>query len=382
MGPTMAEWFGLREGLHNFMIENEAHASLLFARQELDEKLQAILRKAFRTESPPKFVLYGDWGVGKTHTMRHVEYDIENNPGYPAITIFAELPDVGSKSTFQVAHAAMLDALGFEKAQQWMAAYQAKHQQQTLSLIQAETQSGDIARAFATLPTFGDAARTAWDWLRGISLSAADARSVGLPPVLEQSLAMATVLRMMGRLARDIEDQMLVFMLDEATKVENVTNADAIRHWTNAFKVLADDLTKEIGFVVSLSFRDPDDMPEPLRDQQVRTRFGEEQYIRLDNFDLSATREFVVALLDQWIDPVARKTLSTEFAAEAEGEEIECFPLTKEGLEIFVEFACKDGGISNPRDAQKKLDDTLNSAIDDGRHVVSGTYLSAAVGGY
>src|SRR3954471_22308924 len=109
---TMAEWFGLKAGHRDFHIENDVHASLLFARSELDEQLQGILRKSFRTGNPPKFVLFGDWGVGKTHTMRHIEYVIENNDAFNARTIYVELPDITSKSTFQTAHAALLDAIG------------------------------------------------------------------------------------------------------------------------------------------------------------------------------------------------------------------------------------------------------------------------------
>jgi Cdc6-like AAA superfamily ATPase len=77
---TMADWYGLVDGKFDFSIENDTNADLLFARKELDKQLSAILRRSFRTQNPPKLVLYGDWGVGKTHTMRHVEYVI--NPDH------------------------------------------------------------------------------------------------------------------------------------------------------------------------------------------------------------------------------------------------------------------------------------------------------------
>src|SRR3954469_7347189 len=116
----MQEWFGLKEGHRDFTIETDTDARLFFARHELDEQLQAILRRSFRTGSPPKMVLYGDWGVGKTHTMRHLEHVIETSEDFPAIVVFVELPDITSKSTFQVAHAALLDALGLPRAKQWV----------------------------------------------------------------------------------------------------------------------------------------------------------------------------------------------------------------------------------------------------------------------
>ncbi len=232
---TMAAWYGLRDTRRDFTVENAGDAQLLFARATLDETLKQILRKSFRTRNPPKFVLYGDWGVGKTHTLRHVEYAISTDPDYKAQCVFVELPDITAKSSFQVAHAALLDALGLDRAKTWMVQYQTKYQSKAKDLIQKETQSEDIARAFLTLIGFGDSARTCRDWLRGVELSSAEARAVGLPPVLQQSIQLVGVLRMLGKLSLDIDDKILVLMIDEAAKLTDITNTDCIGHWRNAF---------------------------------------------------------------------------------------------------------------------------------------------------
>ncbi len=94
---------------------------------------------------------------------------------------------------------------------------------------------------------------------------------------------------MLGLLLREAEDKMLVFMLDETTKLDGVADDDAIAHWTNALKLIADDATKEVGFIMSGSYVDPDDMAEPLRDQQVMSRFGHSNYVALRNMDEEGT---------------------------------------------------------------------------------------------
>src|SRR3954449_82458 len=144
----MQDWFGLRAEHLDFMIETEADSALFFARHQLDEELHAILRRSFRTGNPPKMVLYGDWGVGKTHTMRHVEYVIEHNASFEATVVFVEIPDITSKATFQVAHAALLDALGIDRAKQWMIQFQAKNPVEAQNMIKEFAQSGDISIAF------------------------------------------------------------------------------------------------------------------------------------------------------------------------------------------------------------------------------------------
>src|SRR5262245_17250724 len=122
---TMAEWFGLKQGRTDFYVENQADAHLLFGRTELDARLRAVLRRSFRTTHPPKLVLYGDWGVGKTHTMRHMQYEIEKTDAYAADVIFVELPDISSKTDFQAAHSALLDALGIDRVKVWVTQFQA-----------------------------------------------------------------------------------------------------------------------------------------------------------------------------------------------------------------------------------------------------------------
>lgn len=379
----MQSWFGLREEHRDFSIQTEGDRRLFFARNDLDEELKRRLRRAFRTENPPKMVVYGDWGVGKTHTMRHLQYEIEEQPAYKAIVVFVELPDITKKATFQVAHSALLDAFGIERATNLLLHFRTKHQSDAREQIQGFTQSNDIAIAFSNLLGLGDASRIGWDWLRGIKLSAVDARMAGLPPMLEQSGHFVKVLQFLGRLAREAEDAMLVFMLDEATKLDAVQDSDALAHWTNAFKLLADDSNKDIGLIVSISVIDLNDIAEPLHNQQVVSRFGQSNYVRLSNLSEEETRDFISDLVQEWVDNDARETLTNKFPGEADGETVSArsFPFTENGLDLAARYAAyRDGaGYTTPRDIQKNLDDLLNRAIDDGRHILSSTYLNSVV---
>jgi len=379
---TMQSWFGLKEEHKDFSIETDTDSALFFARHELDEHLQAMLRRSFRTGNPPKMVLYGDWGVGKTHTMRHMQFVIENKDEFHAIVVFVELPDITSRSTFQIAHSALLDAVGLDRAKQWVLQFQTRHPADAQHQIREFTQSGDVATAFANMLAFGEGSRIAWDWLRGLPLSAADARLAGLPPSLSQSNHYVRVLQMFGRLSQEVEGKSLVFMLDEATKLVYVTNQDAVNHWVNAFKLLADQQIKEVGFIVSGSWIDPDDMALPLQDQQVVTRFGKPNYIMLHRLDERDTSVFIRALLSEWIDSAKRNQLIDQCSKEADGQSVtaETFPFTEPGLDLVVQYACRHGGYTTPRDIQVDLDDLLNRAIDDGRHVLGSVYISHLIG--
>ena len=198
-----------------------------------------------------------------------------------------------------------------------MTDFQSKHGATAYSEIQDFTQSSDIANAFQSLPLHGDSSRIAWDWLRGLNLTAADARMAGLPPRLDQSVQFVRVLQMIGQFCYLADEKMLVLMLDEATKLDSITNSDANSHWVNAFKLLADTQTKEIGFIVSGSWVDPDDMALPLQDSQVSGRFGEQNYIRLVNLDDEHTEDFISALLSNWIEADSRQQILDQYGGEA-----------------------------------------------------------------
>ena len=151
-------------------------------------------------------------------------------------------------------------------------------------MIQDFVQSNDIAMAFLNLLSFGDGGRIAWDWLRGEQLTTSDARVVALPPRLDQSNQLVRVLEMFGRLCKQAQAKLLVLMVDEATKLSDVTNADAMHHWTNALKIIANIQTRDIGFIISGSWNEIDDMALPLMGysglQQVR---GNELYSAIEH---------------------------------------------------------------------------------------------------
>jgi hypothetical protein len=192
---------------------------------------------------------------------------------------------------------------------------------------------------------------------------------------------MVQVLRATGKLAHEIEGKMLVLMLDEATKLTNVTNPDSTAHWVNAFKILSDSTTKEVGIVVSISLRQIDEFPDPLRDQQVQTRFGTEHYIDLPNFHEEEAREFMEALLSEWIDAGRRLQIIAAYADESEGEGItDTFPFTDPAFDRFIQYACRSV-VTTPRDLQKSLDDFLNKAMDADRHVLSFEFVESIVSG-
>ena len=120
-----------------------------------------------------------------------------------------------------------------------------------------------------------------------------------------------------------------------------------------------------------------------LADEQIRTRFSPDHYILLNNFGPEEAAEFTSALLQNWIDASKRAVLLQKHQNETDNESVadSSFPFTDSGLKIFVDYACRNGGITTPRDVQSSLETVLNRAIDDGRHVLSCAYMNKIASG-
>ncbi len=118
-------------------------------------------------------------------------------------------------------------------------------------------------------------------------------------------------------------------------------------------------------------------------DVQVMSRFGRDNYVRLNNLSEEETREFISDLVHEWVDGAMRQNLTVQFASEADGEPVtpETFPFTEEGLTIAARYAAyrDGGGYTTPRDIQKNVDDLFNRAIDDGRRILSSGYLNSII---
>ena len=102
-----------------------------------------------------------------------------------------------------------------------------------------------------------------------------------------------------------------------------------------------------------------------VHDPQVAGRFGDPNYIPLHRLDDEDTETFMTALLEEWIDPARRGRDPCGYGSvEANGEPVtdKTFPFTVPGPELTVQYACRQGGYTTPRDIQV----TLGRAAESG----------------
>ena len=80
MSEKLNTWWCLKEGRGDFMPDPEKDAELLFCHNNhIDDKILHSIKRSFSAGRPIKMLIYGDWGVGKTHLLHHIMWWLKEN---------------------------------------------------------------------------------------------------------------------------------------------------------------------------------------------------------------------------------------------------------------------------------------------------------------
>jgi hypothetical protein len=259
---TLADWFFLRAGRRSFKPDPLRDKEVVFCHQEVQENVQHAVERAFATDETIKLLLWGDWGVGKTHTLRHLDFWLQKNvTEYPTQTVFVKIGDVSKTSRFSIVHKDLLDGIGLDGAIQMVHAYM-QEAGNFLSGLEGIGIPAPIAQALNKLlvATPGQAAPdivvTAWSYLRGANVGKAG-RDLGLQDQMLDSKDFYYTLAALGHIVKQVKKKQLVFLVDEAARLEAVSDAlEVERHWVNANTMIFDQENRFFGLVYTVSRRD------------------------------------------------------------------------------------------------------------------------------
>ncbi len=360
----------------NFSISPREDARLYFGRQQLADSILREIKKSYKSGKPPKMLLWGDWGVGKTHTMFHIEYFLnDHQKDYPSAVYFVEFGNVLKKSRYSLLHEKMLDAIGKQKVNELL--QKLMMSKAPTPLNQALSQyldSSDMITAVTTLavsPIQTPASSRAWKWLQGVELPANELEELDISRNLTDSIDLVNTLKFIGQLFFEMEKKYLVLLLDEARKLENVKEEDAETGWLDAFKELSDDRNRHVGFVITGSFREEEDFPEVLGDEQVITRLGKDRVVPLHNFEPPDAKRFFEDLLESLIDKDCLK------ARGIDPKKLPHYPFENEAFETFVKSVSRDIEKSVPRVMLQKIDNIAFEALEKGKDTIDADLLTS-----
>lgn len=382
MPVLLRDWFCLKEDRDNFKPHNERDSELVFCHDHLlHDEIQTSIELRFAANEPVKMLILGDWGVGKTHAVNHIRWWLEaNQADYPASPVVIEIGDIDRSSRFDALVRPFLKKLGLSFLVDAVHGYK----QQCPNLVQSLREAGvtpSVADAFAKflLAMPGDTpppnVKDSFEYLQGNKLTGEAAR-MGLGQQLTDSTDFYSVLLGVGEMQRVVSGHRIIFIADEAAKLETVDATDATRaHWVNANKLILDDNNRTFGFIYTISAR-RDQLPAALYESQLQNRLGDNVY-ELQNLAPADVGSFLRRLIKAFVEEDDVNALVAAGDIAPSEYKWEDYPFTSAGRDEFVDYFDRSQEDAKPRDICNKLNDVAFIAAKSNKRLIDPNCLRA-----
>lgn len=383
MPLLLREWFCLKNERDNFKPHNVKDCRLVLCHADLlNAEVVRSIELRFAANEPVKMLMLGDWGVGKTHAVNHICWWLKRNEtDYPARPIVIEIGDISKTSRFDALIRPFLEKLGLDAVVDLVHGYKQQRPALSQSLMLAGV-SPAVAEALGKflLATPRDTppqnVRDAFEYLKGRKLTGEAAR-IGLGPQLTDSADFYSVLLALGEMHRVVHGNRIIFVADEAAKLETVDNDDATRaHWINANKLILDDNNQTFGFIYTISGR-RDHLPAALYEDQLRNRLGDNVF-EIKNLTADDVGSFLRNLITEFVDQPAVERLVAEGVISARDYSWDSYPFTAEAYADFIDYFNRSQEDAKPRDICNKLNDVAFVAARTGKRLIDKECLTAS----
>lgn len=168
---------------------------------------------------------------------------------------------------------------------------------------------------------------------------------------MTSSTELVRVLKFVSDLYWEFEGKWLIILVDEAERLANAKDPDAVNNWKEALTVVADAKERSrLGIIFAVAGIEEKKFPEPLRDGQVIRRFDEKKaYKQLKSFARPETELFVKDLLDKLVDKKCLTAqMKKEKLAQKSGFKRELYPFTEDGYTAFIKALSANREVVTP----------------------------------
>jgi len=382
MTAPLNQRFCLKDQRRNFTINfrvNDADRAAYFGKSKINKEIIDDIRHRYMMGTQPKKYLYGQYGVGKTHTLFNIKYEIEESLNAKKITdysvrcVFID-GEFKEKTKYNYLHAQMMEALTLEKVNEVIAEYLASNAGQTLEdKLRHDFGDANIARAIRALGYVGEPI-TLWKWLCGGSLTAAELNSYKLTKNMDTVSEMYRVL--IGIMQLFVNKGIYyLFLLDEMEGLHNIRNLDCRESFHDAFRKLADDNNDVVGFILSIYAQQEEEIPEFIFLPDIITRLNKANIHELKYLGRDEIRPFLSDLFELVIDDRKKEEKQKQGKIP---EDLDYYPLTNEAMELIVHLAESVPTASLPRNFISTLNEAAVSAARRDSYVIDTEDLKRA----
>ena len=383
MPTPLNKRFCLKGERRNFAINfrgNHEDRAAYFGKSKINEQIIKDIRERYTMGCQPKKYLYGQYGVGKTHTLFNIKYKLEESPeaktktDYQVKCCFIDA-EFKERTDYNYLHAQMMEAVTLEKIKEVIDIYLAQNVGTTLEdKLRDDFGDANIARAIRALGYAGEPI-TLWKWLCGGSLTGAELTSYNLTKNMNTVSEMYRVLTGIMRLFVD-KDIYYLFLLDEMEGLANIRNQDCRESFHDAFRKLADDDNGVVGFIVSIYGMQEEQIPDFVFREDIKTRLNK---ANIHNLEYLANDDDVRQFLKDLFALVIDQDKKNEREKQGQiPDGLEYYPLTNEAIDEVVNLAISAPTASLPRNFISTLNEGAVHAARRDSYVIDTKDLTPA----
>jgi len=368
---SFQEWFCLKTARRNFDIDPAQDQALFFGEKKWHEQIDSRLQMAQALGRPLRLVWWGQYGIGKTHRLRHTEFLIEQEE-YPFRPCYLVATDIYENTGFERLHYELVNSLGRQEMKALVSSYLLKLRNEEPEVPTLEEICGNVADVAGSLRSFGgwenpQLELPAWRFLCGLRLKSHELDLANVTKEeLSTSLDYASVLRAFATIIEIETGKQVIFLVDEGEHLTKITNRITVARWQESLRAVLD--IRNLGLVLTIGAERMETMPKVVLMPDIVRRFQRDNYVQMEALKLRAVKTFVRSLLGQWIDAkkVGRATSERQLDKAVEDFEPKLFPFTSAGFDTFCQWAVHDPRNAKPSEILDRLNMVTFAAYKQG----------------
>jgi hypothetical protein len=384
---TYPDWFCLNSGRENFHVDPDRDHQFLFGKGEWKEEIDTRLRRVLALKEPVRLVWWGQYGIGKTHRLKFTEYWIRER-GLDLFPVHVVCRDIEEKSTFDRLHYDLVNNLGREKMQPFVAKYLRKLESKTVGIqpLDQLTSSPDIIGAIQRFAVSVNGTRNdedmqmaAWKFLTGGELDAKECSLAGVSrKYIDSSVEYAGVLRVFGAVITAETGAQLVYLIDQVEALSKIHQRSVEGRWVETLRAVLD--VRNIGVVMAIGAENRfDELPSIILAPEIVRRFTINNYLEIGAFKRDQTADFLQGLLEVWIDAPKRDRLSESEGWPSKHPDYnpDTYPLTKKAWDTFCSYCSDelDHKTAKPSEIIEQLNRVTYEAYSAGVRLIDESFL-------
>ena len=282
----------------SFTLVPELDWMCYFGRGEIEQKLQSnVVDKALSANRPPKAVILGDWGTGKTQTIWHfIKTALRNHKA-----VYVELPELPANTDFLVFYNELMTSISPKYIRKIGSTIKSRFKSfRDFFLKQGGPgeEKPNVFKIFEQLMMAMEGSveeSRIYSWLCGNKIKSPS--RIGLAEGAEMiTVEEATkVLWMLGKMSLEVDRKYIIFCVDESHRLKDITEDKyPERTFVQAFRTI---FLKDfpVGFLFSCGVGDLGDLPHMLVIGEVRTRLR--NYIVLTPMSKPELKEIITGII-------------------------------------------------------------------------------------